>query len=192
MAGRRLSVMPAELQEQLQLPLETNGSIAAEEAKAIYQRMLPELRTIRFTVFGDPVAQGRARITTINGYPRAYDPAKSAHYKEYVRSEAVKVKPDVPLEGALSLTVLVYRAIPKALQTKVKLPLVLAGKIRPVTKPDLKNVLAGVEDALKGIIWRDDSQVVDFGDSGKWYSQTPRVEVVVREVVPDAVPGGAG
>nr|WP_326134879.1 RusA family crossover junction endodeoxyribonuclease [Cytobacillus horneckiae] len=40
---------------------------------------------IKFTVFGEPVAQGRPRATTINGQVRMYDPAKSKNFKEYVR-----------------------------------------------------------------------------------------------------------
>lgn len=29
---------------------------------------------IKFTVYGEPVAQGRPRATTINGHVRMYDP----------------------------------------------------------------------------------------------------------------------
>lgn len=138
--------------------------------------------SIRFTVFGEPVAQGRAKCAYISGHAVMYDPAKSRNYKQIVRAEAVKVKPDTPLEGALSLTVKVYREIPKSFSQK-KRAQALAGELRPVTKPDLKNIIAGVEDSLKSIIWRDDSQVVDFGDSGKWYAEVPRVEVEIREAV---------
>ena len=40
---------------------------------------------------------------------------------------------------------------------------------RPLTKPDCTKMLRAVEDALKGIAWHDDSQVVDQ-DVSKWYA----------------------
>lgn len=143
---------------------------------------------ISFTVWGEPVAQGRARAAIIGGHVRLYDPAKSRSYKQWVYDEAVKVRPPAPLEGPISLTVLVYRSIPKGF-SKAKRLAAMCGRIRPTTKPDLKNILAGVEDALKGIIWRDDSQVVDFGESGKWYSEAPRVEIRIRPAAAEDLAG---
>ena len=136
---------------------------------------------IRFIVFGEPVAQGRARATVIGGHARLYDPAKSRNYKGMVREEALKQKPVKPLEGPVSLTVRVYQRIPKGF-SKAKRAAALTGRLRPTTRPDLKNVLAGIEDSLKQVIWLDDSQVVDFGDSGKWYDDNPRVEVEIEEI----------
>ena len=137
--------------------------------------------TISFTVYGEPIAQGRGRAAVVNDKVIVYDPKKSRDYKREIKAEAVKVKPKVPWEGPVSLTVKVYKSIPKSFSRK-KRELALAGALRPTTKPDLKNVISGIEDALKGIIWRDDSQVVDFGDSGKWYSENPRVEVTLKRV----------
>lgn len=139
------------------------------------------MNDIKFTVYGEPVAQGRPKFTTVHGYAAAYDPEKSKSYKQIVRGEAVKVRPDVPLAGAISLTVKVYRSIPKSFSKK-KTAAAISGEVRPITKPDLDNVIKGIKDALKSVIWRDDSQVVDLADSGKWYSDVPRVEITVRAV----------
>lgn len=139
------------------------------------------LSEITFTVYGEPVAQGRPKFTTVHGHAKAYDPEKSRSYKEIVRLEALRVRPEIPLDCAISLTVKVYRSIPKSFSKK-KTAAAMSGSIRPVTKPDLDNVIKGVKDSLKTVIWCDDSQVVDFGDSGKWYSDVPRVEVIVKAV----------
>jgi Holliday junction resolvase RusA-like endonuclease len=135
---------------------------------------------INFTVYGEPIAQGRGRATVVNGRPVVYDPAKSRDFKSYVRQEALKVKPDVPFQGAVKLTVVAYRAIPSSFGKK-KHELATTGEILPITKPDAKNLLAGVEDALKGIVWRDDSLVTDV-TVRKRYSDTPRIEVTVKEL----------
>lgn len=74
----------------------------------------------------------------------------------------------------------VYRSTPKSF-SKRKASLAEAGEIKPTTKPDVDNYLKGVKDALKGIIWRDDSQVVDVY-ARKRYSARPRIEVKIKEL----------
>nr|WP_286673097.1 RusA family crossover junction endodeoxyribonuclease [Bacillus subtilis] len=55
------------------------------------------------------------------------------------------------------------------------------GLLRPTTKPDVDNYVKGVKDALNHLIYKDDSQVVDLKVS-KFYSEEPRVEVMIKEV----------
>lgn len=45
---------------------------------------------LKFIVPGEPCAQGRPRFTTIGGYARAYDPAKSKNYKSFVKLVALR------------------------------------------------------------------------------------------------------
>ena len=136
-------------------------------------------RMIRFTVPGEPVAQGRPKFTTKSGFPRAYDPEKSRSYKEYVRYTAAEYAPDIPFDGPLVLTIDVYRSIPKSFSKK-KIIEAENRLLRPITKPDGSNYQKLIEDAMNGIIWRDDSQLVDIWVS-KWYSILPRVEITVKE-----------
>lgn len=51
----------------------------------------------------------------------------------------------------------------------------------PTTKPDCTKMLRAVEDALKGIVWRDDSQVV-IQNNRKEYSDMPGCHVEISEV----------
>lgn len=135
---------------------------------------------ISFTIFGEPIAQGRPRASTVNGQVRLYDPNKSRDYKQYVRLAAADHKPENLLEGELELTVDVYRPIPKSMP-KYKREMAIEGKLRPITKPDVDNYVKGIKDGLSGIIWQDDKQVVSLVVR-KWYSETPRVEITVCEV----------
>jgi Holliday junction resolvase RusA-like endonuclease len=132
---------------------------------------------IQFTVYGEPVAQGRPRATTINGHIRMYDPKKSSDFKNYVRLVASEHRPDKLLEGPISLTVKVYKKTLKSFSKK-KIAAAESGQLRPISKPDVDNYVKGVKDALKNVIWKDDSQVVDLHIS-KWYSETPRVEITI-------------
>lgn len=73
---------------------------------------------IQFTVYGEPVAQGRPKFSTAGGFPRAYDPAKSRDYKDYVRLAASEYAPAALLEGPLGIAVTAFRSTPKSFSQK--------------------------------------------------------------------------
>ena len=139
------------------------------------------MSTYTAIVLGDPVAQGRPRFSRQGGFVKAYDPAKSRDYKSYVRLIAAQNAPDSPVEGAIEFSLRIYRAIPKGMP-KYKREAAKEGRLRPITKPDVSNVLKGVEDALKGVWYKDDSQIVGYGVLGKWYDERPRIEIMMREL----------
>lgn len=129
----------------------------------------------------EPVAQGRPRLTTRGGYAHAYDPPKSKAYKQKVRGyvhEQMHSKP--PSEAPLIVVTSFYRPIPKSFSKK-KREEAEARLILPQTKPDLDNYLKGLLDALNGVVWKDDNQIVALV-ACKLYSERPRTEITVREI----------
>ena len=68
-------------------------------------------------------------------------------------------------------------AIPKSWSKKQQ-QRALCGEIRVTTRPDLTNMLKLAEDALKGVVWRDDS-LVDEQQTKKRYSAQPKVVITV-------------
>ncbi len=80
------------------------------------------------------------------------------------------------------MDVKVYRQMPKSVSnSKKKKEKAEKGLLRPTTKPDVDNYVKGVKDALNHLIYKDDSQVVDLKVS-KFYSEEPRVEIMLKEV----------
>lgn len=141
--------------------------------------MIIEQQKISFTIYGEPVAQGRPKLTTINGMARAYDPKKSRDWKDYVKLAASEHAMSALLEGPLLLEVTIYRQTTKAISSsKKKAEAAEMGELLPVSKPDVDNYLKGIKDALNGVIWKDDSQVTDV-IARKRYSARPRVEVTI-------------
>ena len=136
---------------------------------------------IQFTVYGDPVAQGRPRFSNRGGFIKAYDPQKSRDFKDYVRLAASEHAPDQLLDEPLNLEVTFYRPIPKSFSKK-KTKEAENGEILPTSKPDIDNYLKGVKDALSGIIWRDDNCITDVL-MRKRYSNRPRIEITVKKAV---------
>jgi Holliday junction resolvase RusA-like endonuclease len=133
--------------------------------------------TIAVRVFGIPVPQARAgrRVrTTATGVPfvQSFDRPECQDWKRTVQAQVLPVKPDVPLEGPLCLRLRFWLPRPASLPKRVQFP---------VKKPDAKNLLWGVEDALRGILYRDDSAIVDL-DVSKRYGPSPGVEITVEAV----------
>lgn len=55
-----------------------------------------------------------------------------------------------------------------------------SGRIRPIIKPDTDNIIKAVLDALNGLAYEDDSEVVSV-TAKKYYSAEPRVEVALSD-----------
>lgn len=129
---------------------------------------------------GEPVPQGRPRFKKIKGIVIAYDPPKSKAYKKEVKRQASEQYKKAPITGALNCSVSVYRPIQKNGSKKLK-QAKLSGEVRPIEKPDVDNYFKSVTDGLKGIVWKDDNQIVD-AEIHKYYSDQPRVEVEIEEL----------
>lgn len=138
---------------------------------------------VRIVVEGEPVAQGRPRFSTRGGVMRAFDPPESRAYKEMVKLMAmVRMSGEPMLEGPLSLSIKVFRSVPPSWSDKRK-KMALAGEILPKTRPDLENYCKGATDALEGVVFKNDSQIVAHHEPfGKWYSDRPRMEIEVKEI----------
>ena len=133
---------------------------------------------ISFTIPGKPVAQGRPRAARRGNRIMMYDPKPSKDYKEYVAKIAKEYAPEEPTEAALGVQMKIYREIPKS-TTKKDRRLINEGLKRPVVRPDTDNYTKAILDALNGIIYKDDSQIVDLKAS-KYYSDNPRVEIKIE------------
>lgn len=135
---------------------------------------------ISFTVPGRPIPQARPRVVQ-NGR-RTYTPRRSVEYREAVALCAkAAMRGKQPMTGAVSCEISLGFAIPKS-YAKGKRLAAECNRIRPVGKNsgDVDNHAKGIMDALKGICWVDDSQVVRLSVS-KWYGREC-AEVMVSEV----------
>jgi len=87
------------------------------------------------------------------------------------------------LAGPISLSLVFYLPRPKSHFGTGR----NAGKLKPsarkypTTTPDLTKLVRAVEDALKGVTWKDDSQVV-YQLNTKFYRERPGVEVTIRDL----------
>lgn len=135
---------------------------------------------IAFTVPGEPVAKGRARTVSKGSKTWSFTPQKTKQYEEVVKMYALRHRQSPLLTKALFAEILVYKSIPKTFSKK-RTEMAISEELRPTTRPDSDNYAKLVLDALNGLIYEDDSQVVDLQVS-KFYSKEPRVEVYINEL----------
>lgn len=112
---------------------------------------------------------------------RMYDPKKSVEYKDIISSLAKEQYAGKPIEYIpLKMDLRFYRMIPKSVSNKRR-KLKENGEIRPVVKPDVDNYSKAILDALNGILYKDDSQIVELNVS-KYYSDDTRVELEIYKL----------
>ena len=140
----------------------------------------------RFTIPGEPCGKGRPRAAMVGGHAVMYTPQKTQTYESVVRTEYARQCLGIffEKEEALRVEIRAYKTMPKSASRK-KVDGMLAGIIRPGKKPDWDNVGKIVCDALNGVAYHDDSQVVE-AVVRKLYSEKP---FVVVEISPCGING---
>jgi len=137
---------------------------------------------IRFTVLGDPIGKGRPKFSTVNGFAKAYTPARTTNYENLVRLSFQQQCNKVPYKQGefLAADITAFFQIPKSISKK-KRDLMADGRLFPTKKPDCDNIAKAVLDALNGVAYYDDSQIVCLAVR-KMYSDTPRCEIIIRRL----------
>lgn len=159
---------------------------------------------IRFTVYGEPFGKERPKFTVVENkksdlsfllgeddkrksYVKAYTPRKTRWYEEKIKIdfyEQVLSKRNsshyFEKGDMIKMEIIAYFGIPKS-TTKKKISLMLEKILRPIKKPDIDNIFKVIADGLNGLAYKDDAQIVE-GVVKKYYSDNPRVEVIISKV----------
>jgi len=150
---------------------------------------------VHVIVQGHPVAKGRARSGLIpkkgggyvadkSGRPviAHYTPPDTRKWEDRARGDGrVAMNNLSPENGPLRLSVVAYFA-PSESWPEWKKQAALDGAVCHTAKPDADNLVKAAKDAMNGIVWLDDSQVVEFS-AAKRYSTKPRVEITVERML---------
>ncbi len=131
---------------------------------------------IKLTIPGEPVAKARPRVT---GHV-TYTPGKTKNYETLVKELYFVKHKQTLLEGELKINIKAYFKIPKSTSKKKKAEM-NSGKIRPTKRPDIDNVIKSITDALNGVAYDDDSQIVSVV-AEKYWSEEPRVEIELGKI----------
>lgn len=114
-------------------------------------------------ISGPPIAKGRPRFAG----KHVYTPIKTKDYEKRIAESALKMGVCV-MDGPIFLTIRAF--FPMSIAAAKR------GDSHHTKRPDLDNIIKIVGDALNGIAWRDDGQIVGVL-AEKSYSEYPRLEI---------------
>ena len=134
---------------------------------------------ISFTVPGDPFGKQRPRHTKWTGH--TYTPKETKNHEEVIAWTYRKNFGNFrfPDKTYIDIGIIAYIGIPKSASKAVREKMI-AGEIRPTVKPDWDNIGKLVTDALNGIAYDDDKNIVD-AIVRKYYSTIPRTVIFIKE-----------
>lgn len=136
---------------------------------------LIEVPGVAFTVYAKPQPQGSARAFLIKGRPIITSTNKNLKpYRQELTLTALvamagKEKPFAGKHVPVAVSMDFYLERPKSIPKK---------RIEMVVKPDLDKIIRSTTDALTGILYTDDAQIVTV-TARKFYGIPERVEIRV-------------
>lgn len=129
-------------------------------------------------------AKGKARPRTVwrNGFVQTFTPKASRDYEAKIR-KAYKMQANYKFEKGtpVKMNLIIYVRVPKS-YTKAKTEMAKQNQIRPLKKPDIDNIVKSVLDALNGVAYEDDCQVVEL-KCKKIYDSEDKIEITLEEIV---------
>jgi Holliday junction resolvase RusA-like endonuclease len=133
---------------------------------------------ISFKIPGGPQGKRRARFFRAGHFIKSHAEPQTVNFETFICEMSCLAHPGfVPLGGALDVEIRAFCGIPKA--SKKKRALMESGELRPAKKPEPDDIAKVILDALTGLAFKNDSQVVRLGVE-KWYADRERVAVEVR------------
>jgi Holliday junction resolvase RusA-like endonuclease len=135
---------------------------------------------VTFKVDANPVGKQRARYARRGNFIQAYTPEKTRTYETLIKEASHEAMgSSEPLETPVTLYLYIRVPIPKSC-TKKRLEAINNGSEKPIKKPDASNILKSVEDGMNGVVYKDDSQIINIHVT-KVYSSQPGVDICVKE-----------
>jgi Holliday junction resolvase RusA-like endonuclease len=123
------------------------------------------------TIPGVMRGKQRPRMSTRGGFARAYTPEQTVNAEAWVKQCCVDQVGAPCLLGPLEVRVSISVGIP-ASWSKKRRQAALDGREMPTGKPDVDNSVKLLADALNGVLWKDDAQIVSLSVR-KSYAEAP-------------------
>lgn len=130
------------------------------------------------TIAGIPVGKGRPRFRIFQGHVSTYTPAKTKKAEQEIIRQLQETYNVPPLTGPLKVSFKFYMPMPKSWSRKKKESMI---EEFCTTKPDLDNLIKTYCDAMNGVVFEDDKQIV-MVTAFKVYSYEPKTDITVMDV----------
>jgi Holliday junction resolvase RusA-like endonuclease len=142
-----------------------------------------EVRKATFIVPGDAVPWKAPEVKLRGKFRIGIMPKRASEQKGYMKFIAAQAwEGQEPMEGPVKLEINIYKGIPKSYSKKKRDQLLNGNRNLCSATPDVTNVVKLVEDAIKGIIIKDDRQVC-FQVNKRFWRENGMMEVTVTELL---------
>jgi Holliday junction resolvase RusA-like endonuclease len=136
---------------------------------------------ITISLSGPPQGKGRARAFLRSGHIGHYTPEKTRSYEGMIRTAAMEAIGDrPPIDQPIEFVLRAIFQVPASWSQRKQQQAIL-GEIKPGKKPDLDNIAKAWNDALNGVVYRDDALIVRMALE-KRYGPQALVAVTVRPI----------
>lgn len=134
---------------------------------------------MKFWIPGKPQGKARARTVNHGGRVHSFTPKQTVEYEALIKQCFEQAKPDdwEPLTSLVEMTVRAVFPVPKS-YSKKRREWCLKGWDFPSVKPDCDNIAKVICDALNGLAYVDDKQIIKLTII-KEYGEEPGVEVTL-------------
>lgn len=128
-------------------------------------------RSVTFHVPGRPQAKRNVSVT----------PDRTVLYENLIKERYLNCCDSLYFERGTPVTLrIVIRFLPPKSASKKLQADMLEGRVYPLKKPDIDNVIKVVADALNGAAYHDDTQII-FAVAKKAYSAVEGLDITVEE-----------
>lgn len=141
------------------------------------------MREVTFQVIGEPQGKARPKFARQGNFVTTYTPKKTVDYERQIKTAYITSTKGYQFSNDkyLCLEIAAYFGIPKS-YSKSKVLCCLENKMLPNKKPDIDNIVKVVADALNGVAYKDDKNIVSV-IAHKRYSDCPKIIVRIKEVM---------
>lgn len=141
------------------------------------------MASVTFQVPGKPQGKARAR-TVYNSHLKhsvSYTPDNDLLYENLIKTLYMQAADGFRFEKGTPVSLrIVARFEPPKSASRKRQQQMLAGELPPLKKPDIDNIVKVVADALNGVAYHDDTQII-FTVAKKAYSAVEGLDITVEE-----------
>lgn len=133
---------------------------------------------MEFRVPGKPQGKARHRMTR-SGH--SYTPQQTVNYENLVKECYSLAKGEWFTNEPLQMEITACYGIPKSASKKDR-ERMLSGELFPTKKPDADNIAKIICDALNGVAYHDDTQIVQLNIIKRYTAAQPKVIVELDQI----------
>ena len=145
------------------------------------------MQSVTFDVPGKPQGKARARTFYNRRLQRnmSMTPENTVLYENLIKGMYLNAADGTYFEAGKPVKLEVTaKFVPTASTSKKKRTEMLEGRIKPLKKPDIDNIVKVVADALNGVAYKDDTQII-YAVAKKEHADTEGLSITVTAIDSD-------